>query len=798
LDGVVGTESFASFTALTTLDMEKATITAIPNNGFKECSALENFTLPETTTSIGDYAFYKTKLKAITIPAAVGSIGQYAFAEIPVVQDGTNKWYKGIALTFKDGSVLANLGQGVFENTNIDGTVDFTKTRVKAIPVDAFAKKTNFWNTNTTGWTANYALKEVKFNAGTSDTDVASIGNNAFKNNIALATADLNKAFLTSIGTSAFENTALTTVTLTDSKVKSIASSAFAGIATLTTATLNEETTDINANAFDGDIALDKVNFDKLTKLVTIDDYAFNKAAFNSLNLANATSLTTIGTRAFGQYVKNEKTSTEEIKATLTSIVFPQDAEGTDPESTTADWKDKYNNKIETIRTAAFFGANKLTSIENVKDLKIGTLNQWFTDNDDNRIDLPTEGLPAISVAFDKFKDDQIRFCPDQLGYDKDPDVLGTVVLPSNAWKSKDYPTGKAGTTLTAIGSYALQGLGLEKIEIPATVTSFGGCVLQGGLNLIEFKWIDCDVKLIPRIDITAGPTYTSKIVNGPGLHKYTFRGNSNLEDCYFMTVGRIASGGLTDDHFYWCSKEKLQVYVTSESLLQLRADGYTTANAKYSKLNDEITDEYTFSDKGYSEKDGAYYGTYFNKDYSTWFDAEEVDVFTAVVKGNQIEMVPAEKENGFYKIKRWTGSNDEESVAILRSKKQTVVKNLFALEANDICTLAKGQNDLQVTTTDQPVSKLTFQFKLGYNKTTKSVGFFRVKTGTFKKGTVFIQASSPARFADFIEINGDETGIKTFEAVENEDGAIYNLQGIRVNEAQKGMYIKNGKKFVK
>ena len=32
---------------------------------------------------------------------------------------------------------------------------------------------------------------------------------------------------------------------------------------------------------------------------------------------------------------------------------------------------------------------------------------------------------------------------------------------------------------------------------------------------------------------------------------------------------------------------------------------------------------------------------------------------------------------------------------------------------------------------------------------------------------------------------------------VETENGAIYNLQGVRVNGAQKGIYIQNGKKYV-
>ena len=43
---------------------------------------------------------------------------------------------------------------------------------------------------------------------------------------------------------------------------------------------------------------------------------------------------------------------------------------------------------------------------------------------------------------------------------------------------------------------------------------------------------------------------------------------------------------------------------------------------------------------------------------------------------------------------------------------------------------------------------------------------------------------------------NSDATGIETVKAAESND-AIYNLQGVRVNNAQKGIYIMNGKKFV-
>ena len=41
-------------------------------------------------------------------------------------------------------------------------------------------------------------------------------------------------------------------------------------------------------------------------------------------------------------------------------------------------------------------------------------------------------------------------------------------------------------------------------------------------------------------------------------------------------------------------------------------------------------------------------------------------------------------------------------------------------------------------------------------------------------------------------------TGIETVKNAEQlNNDVIYNLQGVRVNKAQKGIFIKNGKKFV-
>jgi hypothetical protein len=339
------------------------------------------------------------------------------------------------------------------------------------------------------------------------------------------------------------------------------------------------------------------------------------------------------------------------------------------------------------------------------------------------------------------------------------------------AWESSDAPA----ISLTAIDNYALQGLGLEDIVIPATVTNFGGCVLQGNTGLKNVVWMD------------ANPTSTK-------LDKYTFRGDSNLEKFFYMTTSALNSGDLTDMHFYWCSKDKLRVYVTKESLKVLEADGYTTENAKYSKLNDEMIDMITFS--AFNTADNMYYRTYYNDTYSTWIKAsDDVKVYTAQFNGAQVEMVEADIEGGYYKMESWSTSNEPKSVAIIASAKKELQVEYYAKDGNNKSTLKDKYNEMHVTTSEMPASKLSYFFKLG--KGPKGIGFYRITTGTFKKGAVYLKAADAARMADFYPLAGEETAIKAIEQMVEDDAPVYNLQGVRVNAAQKGMFIKNGKKFI-
>ena len=56
-------------------------VTSIGASAFYECRFLTSVTIPDSVTSIGDYAFYACSMSSITIPNSVISIGDWAFYE---------------------------------------------------------------------------------------------------------------------------------------------------------------------------------------------------------------------------------------------------------------------------------------------------------------------------------------------------------------------------------------------------------------------------------------------------------------------------------------------------------------------------------------------------------------------------------------------------------------------------------------------------------------------------------------------------------------------------------------------
>lgn len=181
---------------------------------------------------------------------------------------------------------------------------------------------------------------------------------------------------------------------------------------------------------------------------------------------------------------------------------------------------------------------------------------------------------------------------------------------------------------------------------------------------------------------------------------------------------------------------------------------------------------------------------TFSSAGYLTWVATADIDFsLTADVTAYQIteatsqkitmeevDKVPAGaavmlKGSGTVELKRTTG------VAALSNNKM--------LACTDDLVTGNGVNG--VTNTDVYV--------LGSGKS--GLGFYMLK-GTLQAGKGYLQVSEGTGNAkpNFISFE-ETTGVKTVVINKDSDGEVYNLQGVRVVNPQKGIYMKNGKKYV-
>ena len=85
--------------------------------------------------------------------------------------------------------------------------------------------------------------------------------------------------------------------------------------------------------------------------------------------------------------------------------------------------------------------------------------------------------------------------------------------------------------------------------------------------------------------------------------------------------------------------------------------------------------------------------------------------------------------------------------------------------------------------------------YVLGNGK--NGLGFYMLK-GTLQAGKGYLRVTEEAGNAkqNFIAFE-ETTGVNTVRVNDDSDAAVYNLQGIRVVNPQKGVYVKNGRKFI-
>ena len=199
-------------------------VTSIGEWAFEDCTGLTSITIPNTVTYIGDHAFYScTGLTSITIPDSVTSIGAVAFG-------------------------------GCTGLTSISGSANNVSNVVKYIRPSSFVVEiTSGTSISQAAFSGCRGLTSI-----TIHDSVTSIGNSAFRDCTGLTSITIPDS-VTSIGSYAFENcTSLVSITIGNG-VTSIDNGAFSGCRGLTSITIGYGLIEIDSSVFNQFTNLEKI-----------------------------------------------------------------------------------------------------------------------------------------------------------------------------------------------------------------------------------------------------------------------------------------------------------------------------------------------------------------------------------------------------------------------------------------------------------------------------------------------------------------------------------------------------------
>ena len=807
----LGYSAFYNCTSLATVT-NNSKITSIESTTFYGCSKLSSFSFNTEITNIGDNAFENSGLTSITIPATITSIGTTPFTGCSSLTEATvncalvkgmfsgcsglktvnigddvtiipSGFFEGTALeSFTIGSGITQIGSSAFKDCT--GLTSMTiPDNVTTVGLNAFEGCTGL-----TSFIFSGTPKVKKINDGTFKdctgltsftipASVTSIGASVFDGCTNLATVT-NNATLTSIGDEAFRGTKITSLALAEG-LTSIGNRTFANITTLTDLTIPSTVQTIGAQAF-----LDCSNVTALT-IPASAQTILNQAFANCTGLTAITlpaTLTSVGEEAFSGCTAATELTIANGLTTIGKKAF-NGCTGiksvTIPSSVTSIAQEAFNG----CTALQWIDAREATSLTPGNTVRAWT--QGFTGYD------MFCGTPASCVIYlpkGYAQTDIAETYRDQMTNDVFTDESDNATCPDyqfDAAKAVVLPYGFTATKATATRSFTAQQKGTVYLPFAIGETDAAGLG-----KFYEFDKVDGDVVSFKSATATEGGK------------AYLFEPASALTEIVANNAAVVATAA--DE-----TTEGLKgVYEETT----LTGDYYVLSDGKFTKTSNPTinpTEAYIVADGATASEltikavepvnPAGTVITIGTGGYSTFCSSIDVDF------------------SGWTDVKAWvaTGYNNGNMTMqrVMNAEAGTGV--LLTGEAGATATVAAADEVgwysnlmvgvLEETTVSQVVGSYTNFYLTTKNGTT---GFFKVASAgvTIGAGKAYLQlpttlankiGSGASARSISLTFEDETTGISETVGHTVANQSAFDLQGRRVAQPKKGLYIVNGKKVM-